>query len=146
MTPVQRAAWRDAWRWFAVSLVVGACLLLGTARAFAVVYPCDTPQNPTPCPGDSTSLNPPTPYKVDVSPLPHSQATAGTISKTLAIVFSVTGALSVLMVVIGGFRYVISQGDPQATSKAKSTIIYAIVGLLVSLAAVSIVTFVVDKV
>jgi Type IV secretion system pilin len=67
------------------------------------------------------------------------------IATILQIVFSIVGALSVLMVVIGGMRYISSQGDPQQLSKAKGTILYAIVGLIVSILSVGIVTFVLGR-
>ncbi len=85
-------------------------------------------------------------YQVKVGPLPHTQATPEKVQAFLAIVFTIIGALSLLMFTIGGFRYVASQGDPQATARAKGTLIYALVGLLVSISAVTIVTFVLDNV
>lgn len=85
-------------------------------------------------------------YEVDVSPLPNIAAGSGKVQGILAIVFGVLGALSVLMVVIGGFRYVASQGDPQATAKAKGTIIYAVIGLVVAIFSITIVTFVLRNV
>jgi len=41
------------------------------------------------------------------------------------------GALSVIMIIIGGFKYITSSGDSSKVASAKSTIIYAIVGLLI---------------
>jgi len=87
----------------------------------------------------------PTTSGIDVSSLPKTAATNTTVSTLLSIVFSVVGALSLLFITIGGFRYVISQGDPQATAKAKHTIIYAVVGLVVAIFAQIIVTFVIGR-
>lgn len=84
------------------------------------------------------------PNQVDLNPLPHT-ATTNKFNDFLSYIFVVIGGLSLLMVVIGGFRYVLSQGDPQGVSKAKQTIIYALVGVLVSITAVSIVNFVLGK-
>ncbi|MEO5949247.1 MAG: pilin [Candidatus Saccharimonas sp.] len=56
------------------------------------------------------------------------------------------GAIAVIMIIVGGFQYVTSQGDSSAISKAKNTILYAIVGLAVALLATGIVTFIIDKV
>ncbi len=81
-------------------------------------------------------------YKVDISPLPSTAATQGKIQLILTIVFAVIGALSLLMFTIGGFRYVASEGDPQATAKAKGTVVYSLIGLIVSISAVAIVAFV----
>ncbi len=58
-----------------------------------------------------------------------------------AIVF-LTGAISVLMIIIGGFRYVTSGGDQGSVTSAKNTILYAVIGLIVSVMAYAIVNFV----
>ena len=52
------------------------------------------------------------------------------------------GALCVLMVVFGGFRYVISGGDAAKVTTAKNTILYAIIGVIVAVLAYAIVNFV----
>ena len=54
----------------------------------------------------------------------------------------IIGALSVLMLIIGGFKYVISGGDASAVTKAKNTILYAIIGLIVALLAYAAITFI----
>jgi succinate dehydrogenase/fumarate reductase cytochrome b subunit len=85
-------------------------------------------------------------YEIDLKTLPHGSAGQSNIQAILTIVFSITGALAVLFIVVGGMRYITAQGDPQQISKAKNTLIYAIVGLLVSISAVAIVTFVLGRV
>lgn len=52
------------------------------------------------------------------------------------------GAVSVIMLIIGGIRYTISNGDQGAVTSAKNTIMYAIIGLVVALLAYAIVQFV----
>jgi heme/copper-type cytochrome/quinol oxidase subunit 2 len=78
--------------------------------------------------------------------LPHTRVDNGTVQNLLNIVFVIVGAVSVMMVVIGGIKYAASQGDPQATAKAKGTIIYAVVGLVLAIFAVAIVDFVFGRV
>ena len=80
--------------------------------------------------------------EIDLSPLPGANATQGNVQTIINIVFSITGAISLLIITIAGFQYIVSQGDPQAVGKAKNAIIYACVGLGISILAVSIVTFV----
>ena len=63
----------------------------------------------------------------------------------LQILFSVMGAVAVFIITLAGFKYVTSGGNPENVAKAKGTIIYAAVGLVVSLIAFSIVTFVVKN-
>ena len=81
--------------------------------------------------------------KIDVNPLPQVSATDGQINKAIAVTAQVTGAIAFLIIIIAGLRYITSQGNPQTTARAKNAIIYAGVGLAISLLAFSIVTFVV---
>ena len=60
-----------------------------------------------------------------------------------ALVF-IVGFLSVLGIIIGGILYVLSSGDSSSVTKAKNTILYSIVGLIVALLAFAIVRFVVQ--
>lgn len=57
----------------------------------------------------------------------------------------VVGAVAVLMLVIGGLRYVLSGGDASQTKSAKDTILYAIIGVVIALMAYAIVNFVVIR-
>lgn len=69
------------------------------------------------------------------------------IVQTIINVFSlVVGAISVIMIIIGGFRYIISNGDSGGVSGAKNTILYAIVGLVIVLFAQVIVRFVLTNI
>lgn len=52
------------------------------------------------------------------------------------------GALSVIMIIIGGFRYVLSGGKTTSVTTAKNTVIYAIIGLIVALLSYAIINFV----
>ena len=52
------------------------------------------------------------------------------------------GIVAVIMVIIGGFTYMTSQGDPGKTKKARDTILYGIIGLVIALLAFAIVNFV----
>lgn len=78
---------------------------------------------------------------LDLSLLPDLTGT-DPIATLLGIALVVIGSVAVLIMVIGGMKYVLSQGDPQATARAKSTIIYALVGLIVVIIAQSIVSLV----
>ena len=61
------------------------------------------------------------------------------------IVF-VTGGVSALMIVVGGLRYTISGGDQGAINSAKNTILYAVVGLIMSFMGYAIVNFVLTRI
>lgn len=53
------------------------------------------------------------------------------------------GIVSVIMLVIGGFKYVTSNGDSNAIQSAKNTILYSIIGIVVAILGQTIVRFVV---
>jgi hypothetical protein len=61
------------------------------------------------------------------------------------ILLFIIGAISVIMVIVGGLRYVTSAGDSNSVNGAKNTILYAVVGLVVAAIAYAIVNFVVTK-
>ena len=68
----------------------------------------------------------------------------GDIIKTVVnTLLFILGAVAVIMIVIGGIRYTISQGDSGAVTSAKNTILYAVIGLIVAIMAYAIVNFVV---
>ncbi len=56
------------------------------------------------------------------------------------------GLIAVVMLVFGGFKYIISGGDSAKVASAKNTIIYAIIGLIIVILAYAIVNFVVNSV
>lgn len=69
------------------------------------------------------------------------------VIKSVINIFSVVvGAVSVIMIIIGGFRYIVSNGDSNGVSGAKNTILYAIVGLVIVLFAQVIVRFVLTNI
>lgn len=57
-------------------------------------------------------------------------------------VFSIVGLVAVGVIIFGGVRYSVSQGDPGKVKRAKDTIMYAVIGLIVTLSAFAIVAFV----
>lgn len=65
-----------------------------------------------------------------------------TISNVLLFVI---GAVSVIMLIIGGIRYTISQGDQGAVGNAKNTILYAVIGIVVAILAYAIINFVISS-
>lgn len=69
----------------------------------------------------------------------------GLITKVVRIISIVIGIAAVIMIMVGGVRYITSSGDPNNTTGAKNTILYAIVGLLVALLAQAIIIFVINK-
>lgn len=67
---------------------------------------------------------------------------SGVFSTITNILLFVLGAVSVIMIIIGGLRYVVSGGDSTSVTAAKNTILYAIVGIVIALLAYAIVNFI----
>jgi hypothetical protein len=74
------------------------------------------------------------------------QSATDIIKKVITILSVVIGAIAVVMIIIGGFRYVTSAGNAEGTKAARNTILYAIVGLIVVALAQIIVHFVLNSV
>ena len=81
---------------------------------------------------------------VNAGNLPTPSADSTALGTILGIVFGIIGALALLMIVVSGFRYVLSAGDPQKIAQARNSIIYALVGVVVAITAEAIVHFLVD--
>lgn len=69
----------------------------------------------------------------------------GIISKVVQLLAILIGIVAVIMVIIGGFKYVMSSGNPESINSAKNTILYAIIGLVVAVLAQYIIIFVISK-
>lgn len=65
--------------------------------------------------------------------------------RVVNVLLFITGAIALIFVIVGALRYVLSNGDQAALTGAKNTILYALVGLVLSFAAYAIVNFVVDS-
>ncbi len=69
----------------------------------------------------------------------------GIFQKITNIALYLIGAISVLMLIYGGIRYIVSGGDSKNVTAAKNTILYAIVGIVVAILAYAIVNFVITS-
>lgn len=68
------------------------------------------------------------------------------VKDVLTVVFTWTGIIAVIVIIIGGVFYMTSQGDPGKVSRAKNAILYALIGLIVSLLSFAIVNFVLTNI
>ena len=64
---------------------------------------------------------------------------------TNALIYLV-GAVAVIMIIVGGLLYVTSSGDPSRQKRARETITYAVVGVVVAIISFAIVNFVIKMV
>jgi len=77
--------------------------------------------------------------------LPTAPASSANLQHLLQIVFAIFAAVVVLVIVIAAFNIVIAQGDSSKVAKQRSTIIYALVGLVVAISAEIIVGVVLGR-
>lgn len=71
------------------------------------------------------------------------------VNSTIRLVINlfsfIVGVVAVIMVIVGGFKYITSGGEASNIASAKNTILYAIIGLIIVALAQVIVRFVLQK-
>ena len=67
------------------------------------------------------------------------------IQNILNATFGIIGVVAVIMVIIGGYYYMTSQGEPNRVQRGKNTILYGIIGLIICLSAFAIVNFILNS-
>ena len=70
----------------------------------------------------------------------------GVFGRITNVILLIVGIISVVMLIYGGLRYILSGGEQKKVTDAKNTILYAIIGLIISLLAYAIVNFVLTSV
>lgn len=69
-----------------------------------------------------------------------------TLAQIINVIVGVVGVVAVIVIVIGAILLVTSQGDPGRLARARLTIMYAVIGLVVAILAYAIVNFVLASV
>lgn len=69
----------------------------------------------------------------------------GVFRQVTNVILYIVGIIAVVMLIIGGIRYVVSGGDSKKVTDAKNTVLYAIIGLVVCFLAFAIVNFVISS-
>lgn len=67
------------------------------------------------------------------------------IQDIINLLLFLVGVASVIVIVIGGFQYVTSNGDSSKVTTAKNTVLYAVIGLIVAILATLIVNTILDQ-
>ncbi len=123
----------------ALLVTSGLTLAVATVPAHAQEVSCDSGV------GRGVALT--NPEAGDTTCTDDGETSFASIVRNIINIFSiVVGAVSVIMIIVGGFRYIISNGDSNGVSGAKNTILYAIIGLVIVLFAQVIVRFVLTQV
>lgn len=91
--------------------------------------------NPNNCEGNSC-----------LSRLPEVKANEDQLQNGLTIVFGVFAAVAVLVIIIAAIKFATSDGNPDEISRAKKIIIYALLGLVISLSAEIIVRTLIGRI
>lgn len=68
------------------------------------------------------------------------------IINILNAIIGVVGIISVIWIIIGGVNYMTSSGDANKTKKARDTILYACIGLIICVLSFAIVNFVITRI
>jgi len=68
-----------------------------------------------------------------------------TVKTIIDVIIGVLGIVTVAVIILGGVQYTLSTGDPGKIKKAKDTILYGIIGLVVAILAYAIVNFVLSS-
>lgn len=69
----------------------------------------------------------------------------GIVTRIVRIIARVIGVAAVIMIIVGGIRYITSSGDTNNINGAKNTILYAIIGLVIAALAEAIIIFVINQ-
>lgn len=69
-----------------------------------------------------------------------------TIINIINAVIGVLGLVAVVVIIIGGINYMMSSGEAAKVKKAKDTILYGVIGLVICVLAFAIVNFVIANI
>ena len=67
------------------------------------------------------------------------------VNTVINVILAIVGVIAVVMIIFGGIQYSTSAGDPGKVKKAKDTILYGVIGLVIALLAFAIVNFVLSS-
>lgn len=81
----------------------------------------------------------------DAGQIPRIGAGNDQVKTVLQIVFAVIGVVALIYIFIAGFQLVTSLGNPEALKKARQSIIFAVIGLVVALSAELIVNLLLGR-
>lgn len=125
-----------------LTLVFVPFLAVAPAAAVDVFQPCNTTGV-----GNAPSAN-----SSDVCHAAQAQAASGSnpfidaVKLVINIISYVVGFASVIFVIVGALRMILAGGDSKSFAEGRSSVLYAVVGIVVVIIAQSLVVFVLDKV
>ena len=81
-----------------------------------------------------------------IDPVPGETDLTGSVTNIINAIIAVLGIVAVIVIIVGGIGYMTSSGDAGKVKKAKDTILYGVIGLVVVALAFAIVNFVISNV
>jgi hypothetical protein len=72
--------------------------------------------------------------------------TGGILVRAARFITLLTGIASIIIIIISALKYILSAGDSNAINSAKNTILYALVGLVLSISGQAIISFVINRI
>ncbi len=95
------------------------------------------PDNLPPSCDPNSQISPSTP-----NPLfgPH-----GILTTAINLLSLAVGVISIFVIIIGGIKFITSSGDPSSVNSARNTILFAVIALLITIAAQASVRFLLSK-
>lgn len=89
------------------------------------------------------------PYNIKANEigLPTSTQSIGDgIGNIIKLIMSLIGMLSIVFILVGGLQLVYSTGDASRVKRGRETLIYAVIGLILSIGAFALVSFITNSV
>ncbi len=80
-----------------------------------------------------------------ITPFSPGTGLLGVVGTAITLAFGVAGLVAVIYLIMGGFSYVTAGGDPEAVEAAKTTIVNAIIGLVIIFVSYLIVGFIMQQ-
>jgi hypothetical protein len=68
-----------------------------------------------------------------------------TVSTIMELAFGALGSIAFIVMVLAGLKFVLSRGNPDGIVKARNTMIYAAIGVILSILSFAIVRFVLRR-
>jgi len=78
--------------------------------------------------------------------LPTVQASEANLTVIMQLVFGVVGAIAMIVIIIGALNMTMAEGDSGKVARARSAVVFALVGLGVAIGAEAIIAFVIKNI
>lgn len=123
-----------------IGIIVSSVMVLTAVFVPAVVHAQANDSKTAVCQGAGAVNN-----SLGCNPADGSPDANATLKKGINLFSAILGILSVIMMMVGGIKYITSQGDAAQVNSAKNTVLYSGVGIVIVALAQIIVKFVLDR-